>query len=796
MTANSNNATIDRVSRFATRHKFVMLALTLIVTGMFAVGMFRVKGEVLMEELLPYEHPFLQIIFDFSENFGSGGSWVGILIEAKDGDIFKPHILQKIIDIDEEVASWEETFRVLTFSIGSRSAQASQVTGTGEIGFESVMFPNSPQDQEGLKRLKKLVFSDSTLRELVASEGNAVLVQTEFKPRVSYTRSFELLNNLSQKYSDKEISVEAAGFPVLMAWIFNLSPQTWLVFAVSVGLMIIILFFIFRNLVGMLVPIIIGLISTIIGLGFIGWTGINFSPLLYVLAFLVGARNISHSVQVAHRYMEELAASNNNKDHACFATVRAMIMPNVVGVLTDAAGFLVLIFAKIILMQHVAYIMSFWMLSIAFSAVLTPIFCTFIPMKNISEEYSKKRTRMDWWDRANMASTRFSIGSGRYVIVLGVIGLLVFSGWQASRLKIGDPTPGSPLLWPDHSFNRTVERMNNYFGASSDDLVLYFKGDKKEAVYDPAVFRTFEAFDRHMFTALPDIYKSSDSFINIMKTINIMFRDADVIHSRLPSTAEQMNVLIGFSRENVQLATKSLYFDREMKMTRLSVFFTDHTSDNLLRIRDAAYDFFEKYPMKIDAGTFQLAGGRVGMEIAVNEEMKRSHLLIDCMVLATILIMCSIFFRSTVAGLMLTIPLILPNMMAFAYMSVMDIGLSINTLPVAAVGVGVGVDFAIYLYSRVIEEFPHQEGWMDTILVAVRTSGKAVVYTGLTLILAIIPWYFISALKFQAQIGFFLSMLLLMNVVLALTLHPLLIYLIKPRFVSRGLDDSSGEKGI
>jgi len=111
MTANSNNATIDRVSRFATRHKFVMLALTLIVTGMFAVGMFRVKGEVLMEELLPYEHPFLQIIFDFSENFGSGGSWVGILIEAKDGDIFKPHILQKIIDIDEEVASWEETFR-------------------------------------------------------------------------------------------------------------------------------------------------------------------------------------------------------------------------------------------------------------------------------------------------------------------------------------------------------------------------------------------------------------------------------------------------------------------------------------------------------------------------------------------------------------------------------------------------------------------------------------------------------------------------------------------------------------
>jgi predicted RND superfamily exporter protein len=101
------------------------------------------------------------------------------------------------------------------------------------------------------------------------------------------------------------------------------------------------------------------------------------------------------------------------------------------------------------------------------------------------------------------------------------------------------------------------------------------------------------------------------------------------------------------------------------------------------------------------------------------------------------------------------------------------------------VGVGIGVDFAIYLYSRIIEEFPLQEGWIDTILIAVRTSGTAVVYTGLTLILAIIPWYFLTDLKFQAQMGFFLSMLLLLNVIFALTLHPLLIYVIKPRFVSR-----------
>ena len=132
MTADTNNGALDRISRFATRRKVLVLLLTLVLTTSFGVGMFRVQGSVLLEELLPYEHPFLQIIFNFSEVFGTGGSWVGLLVEAQEGDIFKPGTLEKILQIDEEVATWEETFRALTFSVGSRSAQTAQVTGMGK----------------------------------------------------------------------------------------------------------------------------------------------------------------------------------------------------------------------------------------------------------------------------------------------------------------------------------------------------------------------------------------------------------------------------------------------------------------------------------------------------------------------------------------------------------------------------------------------------------------------------------------------------------------------------------------
>jgi len=789
---NENQGRLDRFSWFLTSHRLAVLVLTLIITLVFAYGTFKIRGEVILQDMFPYDHPYLKLHARFAQVFGSGASGVAIALRAKDGDIFKQGILSKLRKMTNEVVLWDEVYRVLTVSIASRTAKVVKALAKGKISITSLMWPEVPKNDQEMSLLKEDIFSNPAYNgTMVSRDGTAALLLTEFKENISYERAFRMLRKLTKEYTDDESSVHIVGFPQLMGWIYSFRPQMRTVFAVSVGLMILILFLIFRNFTGMIAPIVVGLISTGVGLGFVGWIGINFSPLLYVLAFLVGARKISHAVQITHRYFEELNASGNDKSKACYETMRSMIMPNVAGVITDAAGFFVLILAKIVLMQHLAIIMSFWMLSIAFSAILTPIICTYIPLKGISETYSKKRTKMDWFDRANMAGARFSIGSGRYVVALGVIGILIFCGWQASKLKIGDPTPGSPLLWPDQQYNQDQALVDRTFDASSENLMLFYEGER-ESVYDPAVLNTFEGFARHMKARLPDIYKSSSSIINMVKMVNVMFHDGDKLWYQLPRNTAMLTCLMGLIRPRFDPHTIGRFIDRELERAQITLFFADHTSENLLRIRDAAYDFFKDHPMKIKNGQFRLAGGRIGLEMAVNEEMKRSHLMIDSMVLGAIFIMCTLCFRSILAGLMLTIPLILANLVAFAYMVHANIGLSINTLPIAAVGVGVGVDFAIYIYSRCIEEFPHQDGWTNTIMMAVRTSGKAVVYTGLTLILAIIPWYFISELKFQAQMGFFLSMLLLANVILALTLHPLLIYIIKPGFIKRRAVSTGG----
>ena len=200
------------------------------------------------------------------------------------------------------------------------------------------------------------------------------------KENISYERAFDLLRTLVGKYSDDETSIHVVGFPMLMGWIYSFKTQMVWVFGISVALMILILYLIFRNIVGMIAPIAMSIICTCLGLGFIGWTGINFSPLLYVLAFLVGARMLSNAVQITHRYIEEFSI-DQQKQAATQRTVQAMLMPNAAAVATDAVGFLVLGLAKIVLMQQLAILMSFWMVTIVLSGVLVPIICSYLPLR-------------------------------------------------------------------------------------------------------------------------------------------------------------------------------------------------------------------------------------------------------------------------------------------------------------------------------------------------------------------------------------------------------------------------------
>jgi uncharacterized protein len=459
------------------------------------------------------------------------------------------------------------------------------------------------------------------------------------------------------------------------------------------------------------------------------------------------------------------------------------MVPNVAAVGTDAAGFLIIGLAKIVLLQQLAIIMSFWMATIVLSGLLVPIICSFLPLKAIKiiDKELEQKNRLS--DQCLRAIAAFSTGRGSRILYLAVVVIVVLGVWQMSNLKVGDPTPGSPILWPDHTYNTDQAFINGTFDASSENLMLFYEGEK-ESVYDPEVLNMFQAFSDHMANRLPDIYKSSTSLGDMLKMVNLIFHDGDPAWEQLPRDPVLMVGLMGYVREKVDRTTQLRYVDKSLERAQTTLFFADHTSDNMKRIKKAAFEFFEEHDRKTAHGEFLLAGGAIGLEMGLNDEMAAVHAKIDLLVLIAIFIMCSLAFRSVIAGIMLTFPLLLSNLVAFSYMAYSGIGLSVNTLPCSAVGVGVGVDFAIYLYSRCKEEYGIRGSWDAAITEAVRTAGKGIVFTGTTLIFPILLWYLISELKFQAQMGFFLAVLLAINMVLALTLHPLLLSRVRPKFIS------------
>ncbi|MBT8340777.1 MAG: MMPL family transporter [Desulfatitalea sp.] len=779
----------DRFYWAVTKHRISALVLLLIITTIFLYGAFQIRGQVQLAAMFPYDHPYLKLSFQFSRIFGSGASGAVIAIQVKEGDIFNTAFLNKLKKMTMEVELWEEVHRGLTKSIASLGSKAVMARAKGEISVTPLYFNKTPETAQEMDLLKKRIYMSPSYRgTMVSEDGTAALLVTEFRETVPYSLVHQKLQQLVKDYSDANSSVHIVGFPSLMGWIYSLKGQILFIFFLSILAMIVVLVLIFRgNPVGMIAVMSNAFILTVWGLGFIGFTGINFNPLLYVVAFLICARMIGNAQQITYRYFEELDSSKGDKKLACYETMRTMWLPNVTAVATDVAGFAVLFAAKIILMQQLAIIMSFWMATISLTGFLVPVIASLLRWKVNTGAWKKETCQNDGLARAIMSITNHSIRSrsSRWVVGGGILLVAVGAVIQIGELKIGDPTPGSPILFPDHAYNQDQRIINEKFDRSSESLVLYYQGEPESAC-DPAVLNTFEDFGRYMKERLPDIYKSSLSLNDVIKAVNTIWHDADEVWDQLPMQDNVMRFCISYVTQSMGVQYLARFIDEKKQSGQTILFFADHTSDNLLRIRDAAYAFFKTHPMKVEKGEFKLAGGRIGMEIALNESMKRYHLLIDLMIYSALFVIMTLLFRSFVAGIMLTVPLILSNSLAAAYMALTGMGLSINTLPVFAIGAGVGIDFAIYLYSRAIEEFPIQGGdWKNTITQSICTCGKAVFYTALTIILPIIPWYFFSDLKFQSDVGFFLAIILSANAILTITLHPLMLYVIKPKFIRR-----------
>jgi hypothetical protein len=380
--------------------------------------------------------------------------------------------------------------------------------------------------------------------------------------------------------------------------------------------------------------------------------------------------------------------------------------------------------------------------------------------------------------------SRVSYGKPARITTVVVVVLFAFSIFKMIDLKIGNPVEGSNLLWSDSEYNIAVSKINSHFpGLNTLEIIYEVKEEEQERLLKQADTIFKMGWLQRLVESADSPPEATLSFADYLPEANRLFSGgnpkwAPLDNSDMAVSAAGGAVLFGSSPKAFSHVT-----DFVQQNGTVSLWYKDNKQETvdtaLAQVREALDEIgldHEKFRIRLGSGT-------IALQQSINDTVDKYQYLILLFLNIVILITCSYAYRSLVAGFLLLIPVNMSNCFLAAVMVYMGIGLDVNTLPIAAIGIGVGIDYGIYLLSRICEEYQESKDYGLAILASVATTGKAIFFTATIVLLGILPWYFMSELKFLADMGLLLVMVMLINMVIALIVVPLLVWLMKPKFV-------------
>jgi predicted RND superfamily exporter protein len=777
-----------RLARFTMGHRWALLIAMGLITAFFAVGLTKVDVRTIFSDLFPKNHPFVQVYKDHP-NFGNPLT-VTLMIKRTDGkDIFQADTLAKVARISREIDLTPGVDHDQILSIATPKARFTVVTPDG-IFSQPIMDDELPKTPEELAEVRRRVDeSPGANGFLVSTDGVATLVNATFIERsVDYGTVFAAVQKIVKEETDASHEIHAAGFPVMTGWIYAFGSNTAQIFGLTLLLMFGVLALHMRNISGIAVPVIVSTVSAIWGFGLVGWLGLPVEPLLMVVPLLLIARCFSHCVQATERYYE-LLHDGHPKEKAAELSLVSLVAPGTLGIFTDVAGLLLVALAPISAMERFALFTGLWALNlIPCSVFLTPILLSLMPKpRNIDHMlgYDEKSGPVQRGIVATL-DTFASLSQGRkapYTATVFAI-IAVAAGYLMSQVKVGNPVEGTNLLRYDAKFNEAVREINQHFPGSMTMEVI-FEGKENQRIVRQSETLTAMRDLQHCLESSPHPPSATLSFADLAPEANRVFSGGNPKWSPLDNddasaAAAVIGLMAGTSAKAFLHVT-----DFEQRNGTVSLWYSNNKQETVDNALTEARRCVEKVGAEQTNFTIRLASGAIALQQSINDTVVRYELRILLALNLVILIGCSFAYRSVVAGILLLIPVNVGNALLTASMSLAGLGLDVNSLPIVAIGIGVGIDYGIYLLTRICEEY---QGAANkdvglAIRISLRTCGKAIFFTATLMTIGLAPWYFLSELKFLSDMGLLLVTVMLYNMVLALILLPLLVYMLKPRFL-------------
>jgi len=766
----------------------IVLGLIVLMTLVFATRLPGLRIYTDFSDLLPQKHPYIQTYNRIKENFG-GANVIVMAIEVQEGTIFNDKTLALIDQATQGVDSLPSVNHNLVASLTHRTSRKVYLTADGNFAssayFEAAKKSRTPEELEQLR--KDVMANPQIYGLLVSPDLKAALIKAQLNEgAIDYSKTFEALQGVREQVGVPGHKVYITGNPVLTGWVYTYFSQIVSILMTTVALITALLILYFRRFYGVFLPLLGIAMSSIWGLGFMAWAGFNLEPLAMPIPFLIAARATSHGVQLVARYYEELGVTKNGKQAARNA-LDALFRPGSLAIIVDAVGIAVMVLGAAPFNWKLGASAGFWGFSVIFTVhFMVPLALTVLPQPR--QTLNANASLRDGLG-ALMARTGATPMGARVVLIVAAA-LMLGSLVLVKRVEVGESEPGSPILYPEHDYNRSTAQINRLF-PGSEELHVVARTTDKGGIKRPEVQRAMEAFQAQM--QMDPSVGGAKSIATVVRVVNRLTHNDDPRWMQLPDTADEIGGLMFtyMASSPIPGALKE-YVNADEDEANMVFFYKDHTAETIQR----AMAVFQEASRSATAGvkdfSIELGGGVIGVSAAVNEALHTDHMIIIPAVMGLAFVLVMVYYQSAHAGWLMVLPMLFSTVLTYAYMGWKGIGISVNTVPVIAVGVGVGIDYAVYFMDRIREEMAHVHDVSRAAVNAISTTGYAVGFTALTLTAGVVMWIFLSDLRFQADSALLLSFMLVVNAIAAMLIVPAWCVAFKPHFVVATHYDEDG----
>jgi predicted RND superfamily exporter protein len=756
-------ALLDRIENLIFGFRPLVVLCFVVVTVIMGYGLTRLHVDAGFSRQLPLKHEYMRTFMQYRDQFG-GANRVLVALRARNGDIFTPAFFEALRQATDEVFFINGVDRSRVSSLFTPNVRFTEVVEDGIAG-GNVVPADFQATPEGLEQVRKNILKAGIVGRLVANDFSAALISAELievdpqsGEKIDFIEVGHQLERLREKFENDQLEVEIIGYAKVISEIADGAQRVLLFFVATFFISGLFVYLFTRSYRVTAMTVTCSLIAVVWQLGLLSLLGYGVDPMGILVPFLIFAIAISHGVQMITANRAEIFAGADTLS-AAKSSFRRLLLPGGVALISDTIGFITIMQIKIEVIQQMAVTASLGVATIIFTnLILLPILLSYIGFPtDYRQRLQDSIERMDrFWKHVSLIAKPWPAAA---LIVLS-LALLLFGATRGGQIKIGDLQQGVPELRPDSRYNLDSKAITERFSIGVDILTVI-----SEAPPDGCIdYQVMENIDRLAWQL--DNTRGVQSTIalpGIAKIINAGWNEGALKWRVLPRNRQ---VLV----EAVQyIPTSSGLLNADCSVMPLMIFTSDHKAETIARVVDTV----KRYQAENGGGkvNFRLATGNVGVMAATNEEVAAAQFPILIYVFAAIIILCLLTFRSLRATLAITLPLGLVSLLAYALMTQLEIGLKVSTLPVVALGVGIGVDYGIYIYSRFQAHLDDNMTIYQAYHETLKVTGSGVLLTGITLALGTATWIF-SPLQFQADMGILLTFMFLLNMLGALLLLP------------------------